>query len=482
MKHSSLCLKAIILGFFLHSSAVPVWANDPDAELTILKAHRGRTAGDRDSRVAIIGAGASGLTAAYELQKKGFTRITLYEGDSRIGGKVKTIEVDGREVELGAVIGLKDIRTLYRMAHDLGIAGISPLRPHAYVVTKNLAGEYDRTRLEKYWGGYSRVAVALGLVRFSRIVFGSRFKTVFRPGYYDLDPDLVNLTTAEFARKYRFESILEPIHAFCYMTGYGELDEVPAMFHMKLMKSLLNTRIGQLISFGFNSSFYAFDEGFLKIWEGVRDHLVANGLDLRLGSMVTHVERKARDRDRTSISVTAGGTIQTFDRLIVTTSPDQTLQYMDSTPDERELFSRVSYFNYHTVVFKAEGLNEDEWVMLRDNMSADRNGHLFTYYHDDPGTKIYTGYQFNDWSKSQTQLNDVLRQDIAELGGSVTEIVTRESWKYFPHMEPESLDVDYYPRLNALQGQNGTYYLGGLFAFETTTHCAQFAEWIVNNY
>ena len=62
------------------------------------------TPGDGRS-VLILGAGLSGLTAAYELQKKGYT-VTLLEGRERIGGRVWTLRdgfADGQVAEIGAV-------------------------------------------------------------------------------------------------------------------------------------------------------------------------------------------------------------------------------------------------------------------------------------------------------------------------------------------------------------------------------------------
>ncbi|KAL3142554.1 hypothetical protein ABBQ38_002876 [Trebouxia sp. C0009 RCD-2024] len=44
----------------------------------------------KDSRIAIVGAGPAGLTMAYELQKKGYTRVDVYEKASRVGGMTYT--------------------------------------------------------------------------------------------------------------------------------------------------------------------------------------------------------------------------------------------------------------------------------------------------------------------------------------------------------------------------------------------------------
>lgn len=52
-------------------------------------------------KVGIIGAGPAGLTAGYELAKKG-VEVIVYESDSDVGGMSKTIELWGQKVDLGS--------------------------------------------------------------------------------------------------------------------------------------------------------------------------------------------------------------------------------------------------------------------------------------------------------------------------------------------------------------------------------------------
>ena len=40
--------------------------------------------------VAVIGAGISGLTAAYNLKKLGYT-VTIFEANDRVGGKIQSV-------------------------------------------------------------------------------------------------------------------------------------------------------------------------------------------------------------------------------------------------------------------------------------------------------------------------------------------------------------------------------------------------------
>lgn len=60
------------------------------------------TPGNR-KRVAVVGSGASGLAAAYELEQQGH-HVTVYESTDRIGGRIKTARfADGSNQELGAM-------------------------------------------------------------------------------------------------------------------------------------------------------------------------------------------------------------------------------------------------------------------------------------------------------------------------------------------------------------------------------------------
>jgi len=51
-------------------------------------------------KIAVVGAGYSGLTAAYELNKRGFP-VEVYEARNRVGGRVFTANVKGHLAELG---------------------------------------------------------------------------------------------------------------------------------------------------------------------------------------------------------------------------------------------------------------------------------------------------------------------------------------------------------------------------------------------
>ena len=53
------------------------------------------------TRIAVLGAGPAGLTAAYELAKNQHLTVDVYEASDQVGGMAKTIELWGQKVDLG---------------------------------------------------------------------------------------------------------------------------------------------------------------------------------------------------------------------------------------------------------------------------------------------------------------------------------------------------------------------------------------------
>lgn len=93
---------------------------------------------DRKKPVVIIGAGLAGLTAAFELKKKGIDAI-IYEATGRAGGRILTVEdavVDGAYVDFGAEYIDSTHEDLLSLARELNVEIIDlqadPLEPRYY--------------------------------------------------------------------------------------------------------------------------------------------------------------------------------------------------------------------------------------------------------------------------------------------------------------------------------------------------------------
>jgi len=104
---------------------------------------------DPGARVAVVGAGAAGLSCAGELKKLGFEPVLL-EASDRVGGRVRSGDLDGTPVELGAswIHGVKG-NPLTGLARESGVG----LHPYDYDLAFPVAGqaELGQTGERRYW-------------------------------------------------------------------------------------------------------------------------------------------------------------------------------------------------------------------------------------------------------------------------------------------------------------------------------------------
>ncbi len=74
---------------------------------------------DINQRVAIVGAGATGLTAAETFRKKGYQNVKLFERSSQAGGKCRSTIIDGKSYELGAGVITKNNAVPFSLAKNI---------------------------------------------------------------------------------------------------------------------------------------------------------------------------------------------------------------------------------------------------------------------------------------------------------------------------------------------------------------------------
>jgi oxygen-dependent protoporphyrinogen oxidase len=73
-------------------------------------------------RIAVVGAGMAGMSAAYRLQRAGF-EPTVFERDDRVGGRIWTVEQGGYLMDLGAAVYLGTYREAIALIREVGLGG-----------------------------------------------------------------------------------------------------------------------------------------------------------------------------------------------------------------------------------------------------------------------------------------------------------------------------------------------------------------------
>jgi hypothetical protein len=385
-------------------------------------------------RVVIVGAGAAGLALARAL-REGACEVTLLEQASSVGGKCATLHYEGRAYELGAGLitpGYRRVRALLRelgvrtshrasgafLGRDGRVTGL-PFVPHGLGLrgTLALADQMRRVLFDE---------LAEQLAAFPRL---------------DAAPPAWSEPFAAYCARRGYPQLLESVRPWATAFGYGFMDEVPAAYVLNYM-CLFGPRF-ELVSTGFGG-----------LWERV-----ARGLDVRTDSRVERVERTAG-----GVRVeTSRGTFEA-DELVLASPLDQALGYLDASDEERDLFTRIRTMDYQTIALDTTGMPAEPCLFVPENFGRDAVGRPMFCYRRFRESGVVALYSFAGPGGLDGAEEQAIRL-VERLGGRARKLLARRAWRYFPHVSSQDFAAGFHARLEALQGQRGTYYTGEITAF-----------------
>jgi predicted NAD/FAD-binding protein len=307
-------------------------------------------------RIAVIGSGVAGLTAAYVLNQK--DNVTLFEADSRLGGHAHThdvVQADGSVlgVDTGFIVhNQRTYPTLLRLFAELGV--------ETQDSEMSMSIRCDGCGLE-YAGARAK---GRGIL--------PRPSTLLRGRYL-----LMLLEVLRFYRRAR-ALLAEPDSAAAVPTGAGakpeptlgeflEREKFSSYFSSHFMTPIVSavwscdpaTALAYPARYLFT---FLNHHGLLGVagspqWRTVTggsrsyvDNLAATLPDIRLSSPVTGVRRHPDGVELTTQH--APGTFKTenFDAVVIATHPEQALRLLiDASPAEKEALGGMPYSVNHTV-------------------------------------------------------------------------------------------------------------------------------------
>jgi acyl carrier protein len=394
----------------------------------------------------VIGAGASGLTAAHELTGLGH-RVVVLDSAPAVGGKSATLTVDGRPYDLGAHLCTSRYTELAALARRFGMETEDTVP----VVTPAVPGRDGGATGGTFFDPEIRL-------RYERLR-AEHFADIAAPGLAHSGRALAG-PVPSWLRRHDLTAMAGTFASGFMSSGYGfpSGGQIPALYFVKYaeLTGLLDTRPHATDHPGT----FTLKEGFGELWA----RIAASLPDVR-----TAVRIEAIERDGQGVTVhTSSGQVRT-DVLLITVALDRLTDVLDMTDQEKDIAARIRTVDYRTVVCRARGLPGNAFHLLPrpDDKAPPFPSGLVAHHHRHPGQDVHTLYCYGAESGQDTaRLEDRLRTDVARRGGRLTEIIDIVDWHFMPHFGSADLAHGVLDRFEALQGANRTYHLGSLLAFE----------------
>ncbi|WP_319429880.1 FAD-dependent oxidoreductase [Mycobacterium sp. RTGN5] len=412
-------------------------------------------------KIAIIGAGVAGLTAAHRLRAKGYRDITVYERETSVGGKVCSYTHDGRAYELGALWSSPRYRIIGELAEQVA-ATRRPDRLPA-VLNQGSTSSYARYLRDNH----RPLDVGAALLKLARTLL--RYPMIRKPTLTDLPPALCD-DFDRFAGREGFQTLADVSASFFTGCGYLQNDRVPAIYLMKMMHLFIDVLIVDVLGLK-NTRIEIFDNGWQELWKSV-----AKDFDVRCSSTITQITRHT-ENGQTTTAITVDGATDVYDRLILASPLDRSHEFMDLRADEHELFSKIQTHRYKVSLIEATSLPHASVV---DHVPRTMTGHVNLIARQHRDADVFTVYQQLEDVASEEGATELMLADVATMGARDAKVITAKTWSYFPHVSTGDIRAGFYESMSALQGRYGTYYAGSVMNMETVEHTAQFSVGLVD--
>lgn len=268
-------------------------------------------------RVIVVGAGVAGLTAARDLHRAGH-RVTVLESSDRVGGKLRSAEVAGQVVDVGAEAMLNRRPEGVGLARELGLPVVHPTSASSRIWSRGALRPIPRSIMG--------VPMDLAALEASGILSPETLDVVRReptlpPARTDEDVSVGDFVASRFGDE-TADRLAEPLLAGVYAGRARDISlkaAAPQLFMLAEKGSLLEAASALPTS---SAPVFAGIEGGMAQLPVA----LASGLDVRLSTPVDKVTRTAQ-----GFLVETGGEAETADAVIVATPARVTARLLSST-------------------------------------------------------------------------------------------------------------------------------------------------------
>lgn len=314
-------------------------------------------------KVAIIGAGITGLSAAYYLSKHEDIEIDLFEKDDRAGGKIKTHRSDGYTIELGPESYLARKTIMTELAEEIGMGDdlVRNSTGQSYIYSNNKLSALPK-------GAVLGVPTELGPFLTTDLVSAGGKLTAGLDLLKKPAPLYTDVSVGQFFRRRLgddvLENMIEPLLSGIYATNIDELSLMSTFPYFKEREetygSLIKGTIAEKAKQPSKSKgkkqgqFLQFKNGLQSFIDGLLKVNIEKGVNIQFSKDVDSINKKD---DHYMIEV--DGKTKAYDNIIITTPHFQYKRWFDDLP--LEYFKHMGATSVATVVmaFDEEQVKND---------------------------------------------------------------------------------------------------------------------------
>jgi protoporphyrinogen oxidase len=329
--------------------------------------------------VVVIGAGPAGLTAAYELARRGDVRVTVLEAGDAVGGISRTVQYKGFRFDLGGHRFFTKIAPVQRLWQELLGDQLIKVPRLSRIIYNGRFFDYPLRPMNALRG--------LGLWD-AVLIVASYLKWHYRP--YPVEETFEQWVTNRFGRRL-YETFFRTYTEKVWGVPCSEIRAEWAAQRIQgltLARGVINAASLNRRSTEIKSLIHEFDYPRLgpgQMWEICRDRVVAAGHAVPLGHPVTRLEVEAGEVRRVVVRTAGGERTFAADHVIATMPLQQLVRALhpEPTPAMQTAAAGLAYRDFVLValVLRRAEVFPDNWI----------------YVHT-PGVSVGRIQNFGNWS------------------------------------------------------------------------------------
>ena len=394
-------------------------------------------------KIGIIGAGALGLTCAYELSKKGH-QVEVLEKENSVGGLAVDFEYEGWHLEKFYHHLFRTDTTITSLIHEIGLGDkLIWKKPNTSVYYRGVVYPIDSP---------------MAVLRFTPISLIDRLRLGLVMVYLKIQPNFKlfeGITAVYWLKKYLGKASYSVLWEPLLKAKFGDFYDKIAMSWFWARVHYRTAQLGYL------------KEGFYQFYEKLKEAFLSKGGKITFG---VNIDRIGSENTRPYVIV--GGRKSYFDKLVVCTPTPVFFKLCPDIPLEyREKYHLPQYFGAQVVVLQTKRKVMDVyWCNINDAAIPFMAYVEHTNFMDpkDYGDShlIYLGNYFSPedarYNKEPDKVIKEYIEGLKKLKGDFDDSWILKSWVFRTVFAQQSVDIDYYKQIPPFETSLQNVYLANM--------------------